>query len=256
MITTEPIIKKKDSIPETPGTDQQFEKKYLATRQKENRVYTDEEVALLPSIANSHPHQSEWKIRGDSARLLANYLEKKNRVLSILEVGCGNGWLSHRLALVPGSTVTGIDINFMELQQAGRVFSGQKNLQFIYGNILSGIGTSMTYDIIVFAASIQYFSHFAELIRKMQKLLGLDGEIHILDSPFYKPEEIGAAKKRTADHYASLGQPDMSYHYFHHSLAELKSIEHKLIHRPSFLDRIINKNKNPFPWIMIKGAKE
>jgi len=97
-----------------------FEKKYIVIRSLENRLCTDEELAKLPDLPAEHPHHREWEIRRRSVQRLVRYLAGRKRPLEILEVGCGNGWLTHHLAELPGTKVTGIDINFTELQQAAR----------------------------------------------------------------------------------------------------------------------------------------
>ena len=76
-----------------------FEEQYLKIRQKEKRLYADEEVKHLPDIAPWHVHYREWQFRKRSATRLMRYLEKKKRALNMLEVGCGNGWLSAKLAM-------------------------------------------------------------------------------------------------------------------------------------------------------------
>ncbi len=170
--------------------------------------------------------------------------------MKILEVGCGNGWLSHRLSLIPGTDITGIDINNIELQQAERVFGDAPNLRFlnmgIESNGLPG------FDHIIFAASIQYFSSVKEIIGFALSKLEPGGEIHILDTHFYKPGEIAAAKERTADHFNELGFPEMAAFYFHHTMEELKSFRYEIVYQPSFFRRQFNNEKNPFPWICIK----
>src|ERR1700688_525276 len=105
-------------------SESNFEEIYIASRQSESRVYSDEQVAQLPFVEPSHIHYDEWQSRKRSSDRLKNYLENKNKPLSILEIGCGNGWLSARLVAIKNSTVTAIDINRTELNQARRVFSG------------------------------------------------------------------------------------------------------------------------------------
>src|SRR5580658_4862747 len=104
-----------------------FEKIYITIRRMENRLYTDDEVENLPMISPKHTHSNEWAIRRRSSRRLINFLLKKQFRLRILEIGCGNGWLAHSLAVIPGSEITGLDINFTELQQAARVFNEVPN---------------------------------------------------------------------------------------------------------------------------------
>src|SRR6185437_11173827 len=125
-----------------------FEKQYIQVRSLEGRLYTDQELLHLPDIEPGHPHFREWQTRRLSTRRAS---------MDILEIGCGNGWLSHQLAELPGTRVTGVDINFTELQQAARVFNNDPNLRFIHGDIRSGILEDRTFDVIVFAASLQYF---------------------------------------------------------------------------------------------------
>ena len=228
-----------------------FEQLYPAVRKKEGRIYTDQEVLGLPEIAKRHSHYTEWMIRKESCRRLKQYFENRKTALQILELGCGNGWLARRLAEIPRSQITGADINNTDLQQAERAFYHIPNLQFIAGGILAEEIRDTGYDFIVFAASIQYFSSLKEIINLALGKLKANGEIHILDSNFYKSEEISAAKERTANYYSGLGFPEMTKYYFHHTIDELHSFSFKILYRPSLMNRLSN-NKNPFPWICIK----
>jgi SAM-dependent methyltransferase len=227
-----------------------FEENYLAAREKENRLYTDEQVKRLPFIEETHPHYKEWLIRQNSLAKLSQHLSLKKRKLDILEVGCGNGWLSHHLSKITGSYVTGIDINKIEIDQANRVFARTENLKFFFGEITDEIIRQKKFDTMVFAASIQYFPSLNEIIPASLQLLKKEGEIHIIDSHFYKRHELEAARLRTYEYYHSLQMPQMTKHYFHHCVDELKPFHHKILYNPHSL---INKlaTKNPFPWICI-----
>ena len=228
-----------------------FEETYISLRKKENRLYTDEQVKWLPEIERSHPHHKEWQLRKDSCNKLTQHLSNKKIELNILEVGCGNGWLCHHLSRIPGSNVAGIDINKTELEQARRVFDHIENVEFFYGGIdIKEIRTEK-FDTIIFAASIQYFPSVGEIIPAALQLLHPGGEIHIIDSHFYKSSELEDARKRSFDYYHSLQFSEMSDYYFHHCIDELGPFNHKILYHPDlFLNRFL-KNKNPFPWICI-----
>jgi SAM-dependent methyltransferase len=241
-------------VPERLKPDNVFEERYITLREKEKRVYSDEAVLHLPDVAADHTHYGEWQIRKRSAARLVSYLSGKDRPLRIMEVGCGNGWLSRQLAAIPGSRVIGTDINFTELQQAARVFREVPNLLFIYGHIESGILENMEFDCIIFASCIQYFRSAPEAVKKSLRLLRPGGEVHVLDSPFYKRRDIPAAKERTAGYYHSMGFPEMSRHYHHHALEDLAGLEPEFLYRPSGLTAFLPGRKNPFPWIRIKQA--
>ena len=224
-----------------------FEQEYLAIRKKENRIYTDDEVRLLPGVNAGHIHYSEWLVRKHSCEKLVHYLLRKKKALKILEVGCGNGWLSHKLSLMPGAEVTGIDLNTIELEQAKRVFNCS-NLEFIRGTITD---INEQYDIIVFAASFQYFRSAEEILNTACELLKENGEIHIIDTKFYSLTEGIRAAERSRIYFENAGSPGMEDYYFHHALDDLADHRFKIMFDP---EKFINKlfKQSPFPWIRIK----
>jgi ubiquinone/menaquinone biosynthesis C-methylase UbiE len=229
-----------------------FEESYIALRDKESRLYNDVQVAGLPTIDKDHIHYGEWKLRGNSLKKLIAYLKKKAGHLSVLEVGCGNGWLSAQVAANLNATVTGTDINSTELEQAKRVFHNQHNLNFIDGDIRNGILNNNRFDVIIFAAAIQYFPSLAEMIDLAMAHLTAAGEIHILDTHFYKKNEIAGAKKRTNDYFETMGFGKMSDYYFHHSIDELNYYHPAIFHDPHSWKNTFSAIKNPFPWFVIK----
>ena len=228
-----------------------FEERYISLREKENRLFTDEQVKWLPEIERLHPHYKEWELRKISSNKLVQHLSNKKTDLNILEVGCGNGWLCHVLSKVPGSNVAGIDVNRIELEQAKRVFHHIENVEFFYGGIDNDRVRNEKFDAIIFAASIQYFRSLGDIIPTALRLLNQEGEIHILDSHFYKSSEVETARKRSFDYYHSLQFAEMSEYYFHHCIDELKLYNHKIFYNPDLFRNRFMKNKNPFPWICI-----
>jgi ubiquinone/menaquinone biosynthesis C-methylase UbiE len=228
-----------------------FEKKYIITRSLENRLYSDEEVMKLPQIAPSHTHYKEWQSRRRSARRLVRYLKGKGRPLEVLEIGCGNGWLSHLIAEIPDTQVTGLDINFTELQQAARVFNDDPNLSFIHGDLRSpGLGEQQ-FDIILFAATVEYFPSLKKIVHRSLMYLKPEGEVHILDTRLHRQGEIPTARMRTLAYYTSLGYPEMADFYFHHSSRDLRSFHYALLYNPnSFTARLLG-SRCDLPWIRI-----
>jgi ubiquinone/menaquinone biosynthesis C-methylase UbiE len=182
-----------------------------------------------------------------------NYLGKKNRNLAILETGSGNGWLCGRLGDLPGSTVTGLDINESELKQAKRVFENKTNILFRVGDIIN-VPSDEKMDIVIFAASIQYFPSFNQTIRKALSILNPEGEIHILDSPFYHNAEIAAAEQRSDIYYRSVGYGGMTKFYFHHSIEVLENYDYKMLFNPFRAVNKLFRRKDPFPWICIMAS--
>ena len=230
-----------------------FAQLYLLLRKKEGRIYSDKEVADLPEIDKEHIHYNEWQVRKDTSSRLIKYLVRKQKALEILEIGCGNGWLSAKLSMIPLSQVTGIDINREELNQAKRVFSKIENLEFFNCSLQDEMFSDRKFDLIVFAASVQYFSSLKKMLNEALKRLKSGGEIHIIDSHLYKQNEKSAALFRSHEYYKSIGFPEMSDQYFHHSLEDLKLFNHDILYDPRSIINKLKKNKNPFYWICVRN---
>lgn len=237
----------------TLNTASSFAELYLRLRQKEGRIYTDEEVAALPHIYASHPCYSEWVIRKHSLKTLVSYINHKNKFSEILEVGCGNGWLCAQMAKATGASITGLDINTFELEQARRVFKNTDNLRFIYGSLHGDDLKEKKFDMILFAASIQYFPSLTQIITIALEHLTLQGEIHIIDSPLYQPQQTATARQRTIEYYEEIGFAAMAGHYYHHDLTELENFQYKILHHPGSWKNKLSIRKNPFYRIAIKN---
>jgi len=226
-----------------------FDKLYTGIRSKEHRIYTDEQLKRLPQIDPKHVHAREWKIRQASAARLTRYLTKKQRALKVLEIGCGNGWLAAKIAAIAGTEVLGIDVNELEMEQARRVFK-KKNLQFRTGQFEPEDFVGIKFDVVIFAASLQYFSSLESIWGKVRQCLGPGGEIHVLDTKFYLQTELAAARERTAFYFEQKGYPEMASFYFHHTWDELSGFNHRILFNPNHLLNRIYK-KSPFFWICI-----
>ncbi len=231
-----------------------FEENYLKLRHKEGRVYTDDVVHLLPEFHGVATLATEWKIRKRSTDRLIRYLKKKNST-HLLEIGCGNGWLINYLHRSIAADYCGIDINEAELQQAVRVSSNSSSACFVYGDILSNSFDKLKTDMIVVASVAQYFSDLELFIRQLLPLLTPQGEIHILDTPFYNENEIEDAKRRSKKYFESVGVNSSQQGYFHHGWSSFGTLDYTIVYKPQSL---INKLKkifikdSPFPWIIIK----
>ena len=82
-----------------------------------------------------------------------------------------------------------------------------------------------------------------------------NGEIHIIDSPFYSDSEVDNARKRTVEYYRAMGFSEMANNYFHRSWDELSEYNFEILYQPSSLTSKFRKlffiKDSPFPWIKI-----
>lgn len=234
--------------------DETFEKLYLQVRKKENRIYSDDEIKLLPYASKLNPHNNEWSLRTKSFMRFKEYLSQKKTKLNILDLGCGNGWLAGQLVKEFEHNYFCVDVNLSELEQGARVFEN-KNISFIYSDIFKTSLAANTFDLVIINSALQYFQDVSALMKELFFISKTYGEVHIIDTPFYHPEEIMAAKNRTLKYYSSIGYPAMASKYFHHTLEEFKYLRYSYLYNPnslkSKLSKIIFDQDSPFPWILV-----
>lgn len=236
------------------STDKEFESLYLKVRDKEKRIYSDTEVSNLPIVSATNQHFDEWELRKITTDRFVSYLHNISGNINLLDIGCGNGWFSAKIAKKESINIYALDINRSELEQAARVFN-YNNINFIYGNIFNNIFDENYFKLITLNSSLQYFDDFETLVNRLFYYLKEDGEIHILDTPFYRPTELSEAQERTKVYYKSLGYIEMSKYYFHHSYEEIEKFNFSILFNPNSLMTRIKKSLNnkvsPFPWIKI-----
>ena len=81
-----------------------------------------------------------------------------------------------------------------------------------------------------------------------------------MDSPLYEDSELENAVQRSGQYYSSIGFPEMTEHYFHHRVSDLKRFDAKKLYHPqSFLLRLkgwLGQTDSPFSWYVIKQGVE
>ncbi len=233
----------------------EFESIYLKVREKEKRIYSDEELLNLPFASVSNPHKKEWNLRAKSFQRFRKYLQSKELKLNILDLGCGNGWFCGQLSRSFTHNFYCVDINLTELTQAQRVFNSD-NLKFIYADIFKSEFPNVFFDVIIINAAIQYFTDLKTLVDRCLELLKENGEVHIIDSPVYTPAEVVNARQRTKEYYSSMSFREMAENYHHHSWDVLTGYNYNILYAPHSitgrLKRLFSIKDSPFPWIKIK----
>lgn len=237
---------------------QAFETAYLTVREKEQRFYTDEVIESLPYTTSQHPYHAEWELRVQVVKPFLAYLKKHHNKGTVLEIGCGNGWLSAQMAKNRSGEVIGLDVNQVELIEGARIFQKNTNLHFVFADVFEKPFPPNTFDVIVLAGAIQYLADFHHFIETLKGFLTPTGEIHIFDSPFYEPAEKEKAKARTLAYFTAMGNPEMADNFNHHTLNVLENYSVEELYKPhsfkSKLLRKLGKPMNPFSWYCIRNA--
>jgi 2-polyprenyl-3-methyl-5-hydroxy-6-metoxy-1,4-benzoquinol methylase len=227
----------------------EFEDIYIKLREAEGRLYGEQLLKHLPDVPAEHKHYKEWQLRKKSANLLMDYLGLNKNNKTILDAGCGNGWLANKLAGLINSEVTAIDVNKKELELGAKMFT-KDNIVFVHGDVFN---LPVKFDYIILAGVVAYFKDLKKIILSLLDKLNPNGEIHIIDSPFYKNTKL--ARQKSAEYYTNLGFPEMINHYHHHTPDAVKEFNYRILYNPEALlnkiQRAFGLNVLPFFWIKI-----
>lgn len=227
-----------------------FETNYVSARTKEKRILSIEQIQKLPNVDPDYIHYKEWEIRKKNIQRFLNYLSKKKKALRILDIGCGNGFFTHMMS--KDHTVVGLDVNLTELKQAAEAFPNS-GIHWYCLDILSEHLPENRFDLITFCASFQYFKNPKALLLKCSELLTKDGEIHIIDSPFYAEDAVEQARQNSLSYYRTLQTEAMTQYYKHNTYSILSPYPYEFLYKPvSFLPQFLRRKDSPFPWIRIK----
>ena len=179
---------------------QSFAEDYAAHRQAEGRGYAGDELLALPYV-QSGPLARQWAVRARSfdafmARLLRPAARTLRRPLRLLDLGAGNGWLSHRVAL-EGHSALALDIRDDQVDGLG---AAGPFLSLAGGRMRTAVAPfdaipepDSGFDIAVFNASLHYATDLAAVLTEAARVVQPGGRLAILDSPFYRREADGLA---------------------------------------------------------------
>lgn len=175
---------------------------YNRVRVAEGRGEYDADVLNeLPKCPAHHAMAWQWRIRAKSfsslMRLLAKRLDSGSRVL---DLGAGNGWLSHQLEMA-GYLPCSIDIATDSedgLGAAAKMSAGWPRVQAEFDRLpLAGDAV----DCVIFNASFHYSTCPRTTLGEALRVLRPGGLCVILDTPIYRRETSGRAMLEEQQQY-------------------------------------------------------
>lgn len=147
----------------------------------------------LPDQIAKEPDRRIWRIRRRSfamfKRLLARSVPRGGKVL---DLGSGNGWLSHNLAAL-GYRPMGMDIN----ADPDDGLAALRHYDLRWPAVLTSFDdlplAEGTADLAVFNGSLHYSTNIETTLAEVFRVLKPGGSIMILDTPIYRDPTSGAA---------------------------------------------------------------
>jgi ubiquinone/menaquinone biosynthesis C-methylase UbiE len=183
-----------------------FLQQYATIRHAEGRGSEDPEYyRALPYRDLSGKNSDQWKIRACSYRCFENSVlqpeaRRLRRPLRVLDLGAGNGWLSHRLA-VQGHDAVALDIFTDRLDGLGAIRHYNPGLPGVAAEFDSLPFCAGSFDLIVFNSSLHYSSDYRKTLTEAQRCLKATGLLIVIDSPVYEAPRHGEQMRAERQKY-------------------------------------------------------
>ena len=149
----------------------------------------------LPEVEPTDPQRAIWSMRKRHYRaFIERVLEPLERLrrepLTICDLGAGNGWLSHRLSQ-RGHCVAAVDINPDVHDGLGACAYYESRFPAIQAEYDRLPLEPAQADLVVFGGSFHYSCDCQTSLEEAFRVLKADGQLVILDSPFYHRPSSG-----------------------------------------------------------------
>jgi len=209
--------------PEAQAYYCQFIREYQIVRQAEGRGSPEPAYyRALPFQDLSGRFGDDWMIRARSfeafSRQVCAPMERRlDRPLKVLDLGAGNGWLSHRLAQ-RGHHVAALDLLTNPTDGLGAHIHYEVAFTPIQADFNHLPFTAAQVDMVIYNASLHYATSYESTLSEALRVLEPLGHIVVLDSPVYRAAGSGAQMVREREGkfqhdfgFASNSVPSQNY---------------------------------------------
>lgn len=187
-----------------------FMKEYEHIRKEEGRGSNDPEFyRALPFRDLTRRNSWQWAIRSKTFR----YIERKilseasrdvTPPLTILDLGAGNGWMSHRLARL-GHRPIAVDLLTNSYDGLGAALNYQLELPDLFPRFQAELDNlpfaSEQFDCAIFNASFHYSENYDRTLAEAIRCVRPGGTIVVADSPTYSMELYGQQMQNERQQY-------------------------------------------------------
>lgn len=158
-------------------------------------------------------------IEGLYDRFVEEVTPRVDKGSRVLDVGCGRGQVTGRLALeMPDCQVIGVDLSDDMVQEAREHMSPLENLEFRRGDALDLPFDDQSFDVVVSVASIKHWPDRLTGVREILRVLTPGGSVCILEAD--RDCSKSSAARFVADwrHVLPGSEPLLNW-YFRHIVA-------------------------------------
>ena len=99
----------------------------------------------------------------------------------ILDLGCGTGWASRRLArIATAGEVTGIDVADEMLRRAGQASQAIRNVRYLWGSAENIPAADNSFDKVLSVESFYYYADQGKALDELRRVMAPGGRLFIL----------------------------------------------------------------------------
>jgi ubiquinone/menaquinone biosynthesis C-methylase UbiE len=152
----------------------------------------DTKSSVIPSQADQKLQQefNQWAAAGRGDEMEDHHSDITEQTIAlmdlqaadrVLDLGCGTGWASRRLAkLVPSGEVVGLDVADEMLRRAEQASAGIKNVRYVWGSAESIPAPDDLFTKILSVESFYYYADQGKALDEIHRVMAPRGRLFIL----------------------------------------------------------------------------
>lgn len=150
----------------------------------------DQKVDVLPSSADQKIQQefNQWAAAGRGDEMEDHHSDITDQTLAlmdlqaadrVLDLGCGTGWASRRMARVAGEVI-GLDVADEMLRRAEKASSAFKNIRYVWGSAESIPAADNYFSKVLSVESFYYYADQGKALDELRRVMAPGGKLFIL----------------------------------------------------------------------------
>jgi ubiquinone/menaquinone biosynthesis C-methylase UbiE len=150
----------------------------------------ESKVDALPSPADKKLQQefNQWAAAGRGDEMEDHHSDITDQTLALMELhgadrvldlGCGTGWASRRMAKTAGEVI-GLDVADEMLRRAERSSSAFKNLRYLWGSAESIPAVDNYFSKVLSVESFYYYADQGKALDELRRVMAPGGKLFIL----------------------------------------------------------------------------
>ena len=149
-------------------------------------------TGVLPSQADSKLQQefNEWAAAGRGDAMEDHHSDITDQTVAlmdlrahdrVLDLGCGTGWATRRLAgMVSQGEAVGIDVADEMLRRAEQASAGIRNVRYIWGSAESIPTPDNSFDKVLSVESFYYYADQGKALDELRRVMAPGGRLFVL----------------------------------------------------------------------------